>query len=99
MFASAAESHKSRLNCRVSDHRDLRRHWDAAYAKRGAEGVSWYQPVPTVSLDLLDALGVERNASVIDVGGGASHLADELVARGFTDVTVLDLSEAALDAT
>jgi 2-polyprenyl-3-methyl-5-hydroxy-6-metoxy-1,4-benzoquinol methylase len=99
MFASTARAGKARLNGCVSEPRDLRQHWEAAYAKRGVEGVSWYEPVPAVSLALLDALGVEREASVLDVGGGASHLADELVARGFTDVTVVDLSEAALAAT
>jgi SAM-dependent methyltransferase len=61
--------------------------------------VSWYQPVPVVSLELIDTLEVRRDAAVLDVGGGGSHLADELVARGFTDLTVVDLSEAALDAT
>jgi 2-polyprenyl-3-methyl-5-hydroxy-6-metoxy-1,4-benzoquinol methylase len=99
MFASATPTGKARLNCCVSEPEDLRRHWEAAYEKRGVEGVSWYEPVPAVSLALFDQLGVERDASVIDVGGGASHLADALVARGFTDVTVLDLSEAALAAT
>jgi hypothetical protein len=99
MFASPASSAKARLNCRVAQHVDLREHWEAAYVSRGVDGVSWYQPVPSVSLALVDTLGVQRDAAVIDVGGGASYLADELVARGFTDVTVLDLAEAALDAT
>ena len=61
--------------------------------------MSWYQAAPTVSLGLVEALGVSPDAPVIDVGGGGSFLADELVARDFTDVTVLDISEAALDAT
>jgi 2-polyprenyl-3-methyl-5-hydroxy-6-metoxy-1,4-benzoquinol methylase len=74
-------------------------HWDEAYRSRGIEGVSWYQPVPTVSLALVDALGVARDAPVLDAGGGGSFLADALVKRGFTDITVLDLSAAALDAT
>lgn len=87
------------MNWRVAEEADLREHWEAAYASRGVDGVSWYQPVPSVSLALIDTLGVEREAAVIDVGGGGAHLADELVARGFTDVTVLDLAEAALDAT
>ena len=73
--------------------------WDAAYAERGVEGVSWYQPVPTVSLELIDSLGVPCTASVIDVGGGASLLSVDLVRRGFSEVTVLDISGSALDAT
>lgn len=74
-------------------------HWDEAYTTRGVDGVSWYQAAPAVSLELVEALGVSPEAAVIDVGGGASFLADELVGRGFTDVTVLDVSAAALDAT
>ena len=66
---------------------------------RGIEGVSWYQAAPSVSLALVDALAVSPEAAVIDVGGGGSFLADELVVRGFTDVTVLDISATALHAT
>ena len=74
-------------------------HWEAAYSTRGVDGVSWYQAVPGVSLELVAALGVPRAGAVIDVGGGASWLVDELVARGIRDVTVLDLSASALEAT
>ena len=72
------------------------RHWDAAYAGRGVRGVSWYQGSPTVSLELIAALGIGRDAAVIDVGGGASVLVDRLVEKGFTEVFVLDVSPAAL---
>lgn len=72
------------------------RHWDAAYTRRGAAGVSWYQAEASISLDLIDALGVRRDAAVVDVGGGASVFAERLVARGFSDVSVLDLSSEAL---
>jgi len=74
-------------------------HWDEAYGARGIDGVSWYEPIPAVSLEFVEALGVAPEAAVIDVGGGGSFLADELVGRGFTDVTVLDISAAALAAT
>jgi Methyltransferase domain len=73
-------------------------HWDAAYEQRGAENVSWYQAVPVVSLELFDALGIPTTASVIDIGAGTSLLASSLVGRGFTDVTVLDISTSALEA-
>ena len=73
--------------------------WDAAYLTSGFDGVSWYQAVPEVSLELVEALDISCDAAVIDVGGGASFLVDELVARGFRDLTVLDLSASALDAT
>ena len=71
-------------------------HWDAAYVSRSPAGVSWYEPRPHVSLELIEALGVPKDAPVIDVGGGASGLAGELVERGYSDVTVLDVSGAAL---
>ncbi len=74
-------------------------HWDVTYSARGVDGVSWYQAAPAVSLELVQALAISPESAVIDVGGGASLLADELVARDFTDVTVLDISAVALDAT
>jgi SAM-dependent methyltransferase len=73
-------------------------HWDAAYATRGLDGVSWFQAVPEVSLELVDALDVPRDAALIDVGAGASSFVSELLARGFQDLTLLDLSETALVA-
>lgn len=76
---------------------DRREHWDERYRTVGAEAVSWFQEEPTVSLELLDDLGIGPDASLIDVGGGASVLVDRLVARGATDVTVLDVSAEALD--
>jgi len=54
--------------------------------------------MPAVSLELFDALGIPTTASVIDIGGGTSLLATSLIGRGFTDVTVLDISKSALEA-
>lgn len=71
-------------------------HWDQAYGTRGAEGVSWYEPSARMSLGLVAELGVPLETAVVDVGGGTSTLAGELVARGYTDVTVLDLSAVAI---
>jgi hypothetical protein len=71
-------------------------HWDSAYVARGVRSVSWYQAEPRVSLELVAALGIPRDAAVIDVGGGSAYLADRLVEQGFSDVTVLDVSQAAL---
>lgn len=59
--------------------------------------MSWYQPEPTMSLALIDRLRVPKGAPVIDVGGGASLLVDGLLARGYTDLAVLDLSSTALE--
>lgn len=75
---------------------ELSRHWDAAYARAGAERVSWHQDDPVLSLSLFDELEVRSDTPVIDVGGGASVLVDRLVERGFTDVSVVDASPVAL---
>ncbi len=72
------------------------RHWEAVYEANDAHAVSWYQSEPALSLELIDALGIRPEASVIDVGGGASLLVDRLLTRGFADVSILDISEAAL---
>ncbi len=74
-----------------------RRHWDQRYADVGATRVSWYQPTPTTSLALIDRLHVPKASPIIDVGGGASLLVDELLARGYTDLSVLDVSATALE--
>ena len=58
--------------------------------------MSWYEPTPRVSLELIESLGLQLDAPVIDIGGGASLLAGELVARGYVDVSVLDISDVAL---
>lgn len=71
-------------------------HWDTAYSERG-DTVSWHQEQATTSLALIAAAAAPE-ASVIDVGGGASTLVDGLLDRGHRDVTVLDLSQVALDA-
>jgi SAM-dependent methyltransferase len=73
-----------------------RRHWDRRYSDAGATQVSWYQPTSRMSLALIDRLGVPKAAPIIDVGGGASLLVDELVARDHTDLSVLDVSAKAL---
>ena len=72
------------------------RHWNSTYEARGAQGVSWYQAEPVISLELVDALDISLDAPVIDIGGGASSFARSLMGRGFSDVTVLDISRTAL---
>ena len=73
-------------------------HWDKIYSTRAANAVSWFQKHADLSLRLIRATGVPADGSIIDVGGGASPLVDDLLADGFTNVTVLDLSAAALSA-
>jgi SAM-dependent methyltransferase len=72
-------------------------HWDDVYGRTGERSVSWFQEVPGYSLAILDELGVDASRSIVDVGAGASRLVDELVARGFGDITVLDISTVGLD--
>lgn len=71
-------------------------HWQNVYQTKGERDVSWFQEIPTISLDFIQATGVAADASIIDIGGGASRLADALVAKGYCSVSVLDVSERAL---
>ncbi len=77
---------------------DLGHHWDRRYGDGGAESVSWYQEHATVSGELIGALGPPLDAAIVDIGGGASTLVDDLVGHGHTDVSVVDISSVALDA-
>jgi trans-aconitate methyltransferase len=74
-------------------------HWNDVYATRGVDERSWSEPEPTTSLELLEVLGVAPGDSLIDIGAGESQLVDHLLARGFTDLSILDLSATALAAT
>jgi len=76
----------------------LTAHWDAAYAARGTEGVSWFEATPATSLELIRRAGARPDDPIVDVGGGASRLAGRALYAGFRDVTVLDLSSRALAA-
>ncbi len=73
------------------------RHWDAVYADRAPTELSWYRPRLERSLEWIDACGLEPPAQIVDIGGGASTLVDDLLARGFEGVTVVDLSARALE--
>ena len=73
-------------------------HWDAIYASKREDELSWFQRQATPSLELIQRSALPPSARVLDVGGGASCLVDDLLARGFEDVTVLDVSDLALAA-
>ena len=73
-------------------------HWDKVYTTKGENEVSWFQQSPATSLDLIAQVGATQASAIIDIGGGASRLVDHLVEQGFEDVSVLDLSAAALKA-
>lgn len=74
-------------------------HWEQVYTTKDSQRVSWYQAHAQQSLQLIRGTGLPTSAAIIDVGGGASTLVDDLLADGYTGVTVLDLSAAALDVT
>ena len=78
--------------------REQARHWGTVYAVRDVAQVSWFEAEPETSLAMLDAAGVTPVMSVVDVGAGASRLAGDLVARGFSDVTALDIADEGLAA-
>lgn len=74
-------------------------HWNNIYRTKASEEVSWYQPKPETSLEFISELKLKKNARIIDVGGGDSHLVDHLLEIGYKDITVLDISEEAINRT
>lgn len=75
-----------------------KRHWENVYTNRAIDAVSWYQEHAERSVDLIRKLGIGKDEAIIDVGGGASVLVDDLLDADHSDLTVLDLSGAALTA-
>lgn len=71
-------------------------HWQSVYRRKAAKELSWYSPHLEASLEMIEAMGVDRTARILDVGGGASTLVDDLLAAGFVAITVLDVSGEAL---
>jgi len=75
---------------------DRKQHWEKVYTTRATNTVSWFQEHAALSLRLIHKTGLGKDAAIIDVGGGASTLVDDLAAEGYGDLTVLDLSATAL---
>jgi trans-aconitate methyltransferase len=75
---------------------DRKTHWENIYRTRSPNNVSWFQQEPRLSLRLIHNTQLEHNKSIIDVGGGASTLVDNLIDEGFSNVAVLDVSAQAL---
>jgi trans-aconitate methyltransferase len=80
-------------------HVESKKHWEDVYAKKAENEVSWFQAEPVTSLEFIRHCGAAKDAAIIDVGGGESRLVDRLLEAGYSDVTVLDLSVHAIDAT
>ncbi len=76
---------------------DRKNHWETVYETKNPDQVSWTQEVPQTSLDFISSFEVSKDASIIDVGGGDSKLVDYLLEKGFKNITVLDISDKALE--
>lgn len=76
---------------------DRHEHWKKIYENKHEGEVSWFQERPASSLGLIARSGIGKNAAIIDVGGGASRLVDHLLDAGYTDLTVLDIADIALE--
>ena len=74
-------------------------HWEKIYRAKAPDAVSWYRPHLETSLALIEKAPPERRVSIIDVGGGESTLVDDLLAHGYQNITVLDVSQTAIDVT
>lgn len=75
-----------------------RAHWENIYQTSGERKVSWFQENPAPSLELIALTGATPSSAIVDIGGGASRLVDSLLAQGYRDITVLDLSPSSLAA-
>ncbi len=74
-------------------------HWENIYKTKQPTDVSWFTPHLESSLKLIDSANLDADASIIDIGCGASTLVDDLLDRGFTNLTCLDISAEALEPT
>src|ERR1017187_1517352 len=78
---------------------DAKTRWEKVYTTKAPDQVSWYRPHLEISLSLIERAATGLSASIIDVGGGESTLVDDLLARGYQNITVLDISQAAFNVT
>ena len=74
-----------------------KKHWETVYETKNPDQVSWTQEVPKTSLDFIDSFGLDKKAKIIDIGGGDSKLVDFLIEAGFENISVLDISSAAIE--
>ena len=76
---------------------DRKKHWENIYETKELKDVSWYQPTPETSIQLINSLNLSKDAKIIDIGGGDSFLVDHLIDLGYLNITVLDISIAAIN--
>lgn len=75
---------------------NTKEHWETIFSTKNPQDVSWTQEVPSISLAFIHQFNVPKDASIIDIGGGDSKLVDFLLAEGYTNISVLDISETAI---
>src|SRR5215475_1701568 len=76
---------------------DVEKHWESVYGTKAPDAVSWYRPHLEISLAFIERAANNHSAAIIDVGAGESTLVDDLLRRGYENITVLDVSAKALD--
>jgi SAM-dependent methyltransferase len=74
-----------------------KKHWETVYETKNPDQVSWTQEVPKTSLEFIHSFGIDTTAKIIDIGGGDSKLVDFLIEEGFENISVLDISSAAIE--
>lgn len=102
LYATVAPQWPVRYKCKNDSqavNMSDKSHWNAVYSRKEEAQLSWHQSDPSVSVEFMEKAGLTAASSVIDIGAGTSRVVDALVSRGLTDLTVLDVSQAALDAT
>jgi hypothetical protein len=72
-------------------------HWENVFATKAENEVSWFQLYPKTSVEFVKLFNLPKNAAIIDIGGGDSSFVDALIAEGYTDITVLDISSNAIE--
>lgn len=77
--------------------KNLKAHWETVYETKSPQEVSWTQEIPQISLDFIQSFQLNKDARIIDIGGGDSLLVDHLLDLGFTDLSVLDISAYAIE--
>ena len=75
----------------------IKKHWETVYETKNPNQVSWTQEIPKTSLNLIHSFNINKNAKIIDIGGGDSKLVDFLLEEGFQNITVLDISQKAIE--
>jgi 2-polyprenyl-3-methyl-5-hydroxy-6-metoxy-1,4-benzoquinol methylase len=99
MFLASLCQTATRTSLTIRTGVDAKTHWETVYTNKAPDAVSWYSPHLETSLALIERAAGNKSASIIDVGGGESTLVDDLLARGYENITVLDVSQVAIEVT